>query len=85
MKFRSSRDCYNQCRDCLASGIEKGLAVTTACHYQAKRGLLGSTCEIGFDYESDETRAANMWGPVPVWNGTGWSGGTLETRPFGFF
>ena len=50
--FKSGQDCFNQCYPCLLSGIQKGLAVTTYCHYAAYTvGYKKATCQMGFDYE----------------------------------
>lgn len=50
--FKDAQDCYNRCESCLLSGIQKGLAVTTYCHYAAYTvGYKKATCQMGFDYE----------------------------------
>ena len=50
--FKDAQDCFNRCEACLASGIAKGLAVTTYCHYAAYTvGYKKATCQMGFDYQ----------------------------------
>lgn len=49
--FHSGQDCFNQCAACLQKGIDKGLAVTTSCHYKVPVfATIKATCEMGFDY-----------------------------------
>ena len=56
--FKDAQDCFNRCESCLASGIMKGLAVTTYCHYAAYTvGYKKATCQMGFDYQ-DTTSAS---------------------------
>ncbi len=81
LRFRDFKDCWEQCYSCLAKGIQAGRAVKNQCNYQAKWGTLGSTCEMGYDYDGVENLAATneklflqeklgVWTPFQGWNGT---------------
>ena len=45
--------CYDECINCLASGIDQHLAVTTSCQFKvfyARGPAIKGTCNMGFDY-----------------------------------
>ncbi|KAL8897712.1 MAG: hypothetical protein Q9192_002443 [Flavoplaca navasiana] len=83
-QFRDPKDCWEQCQSCLRRGIEAGRAVTTQCNYQADKMQLGSTCEMGFEYDTMESLAKlqpgglnnpqwvslGQWEPYWGWKGT---------------
>ncbi|KAL8710568.1 MAG: hypothetical protein Q9220_004792 [cf. Caloplaca sp. 1 TL-2023] len=47
-KWNDQENCFQKCQPCLSRGINKHLAVTTYCRYDAGGG---SWCEMGFVYE----------------------------------
>ncbi|KAL8888068.1 MAG: hypothetical protein Q9215_004448 [Flavoplaca cf. flavocitrina] len=83
-QFRDPKDCWEQCQSCLRRGIEAGRAVTTQCNYQANKLQLGSTCEMGFEWDTIESLAKiqpgglnnparvslGQWEPYWGWKGT---------------
>ncbi|KAL8775637.1 MAG: hypothetical protein Q9209_000133 [Squamulea sp. 1 TL-2023] len=90
-RFRDPKDCWEQCYSCLAKGINIGRAVTTQCNYQAHWGTLGSTCEMGFDYDTPESLAKAIFWEDGQWTGfrppqepakwipfQGWQGGISD-------
>ncbi|CAO1600702.1 hypothetical protein XANCAGTX0491_004384 [Xanthoria calcicola] len=92
LQFRDPKDCWEQCQACLQKGIDAGRAVKTQCNYQADKMQLGSTCEMGFDYDTPEGLAKmqpgglndldevsmGQWVPYLGWKGTTNAGtGTL--------
>ncbi|KAL8728939.1 MAG: hypothetical protein Q9166_005034 [cf. Caloplaca sp. 2 TL-2023] len=87
IQFRDPKDCYEKCQDCLRRGIMAGKAVTTQCNYQARRATLGSTCEMGFEYDTEESIKEQYYAyppSGPFWNETTgtWDGDvTLTNSP----
>ncbi|KAL8646800.1 MAG: hypothetical protein Q9226_006706 [Calogaya cf. arnoldii] len=83
-EFRDPKDCWEQCQACLRKNIDAGRAVKTQCNYQADKSQKGSTCEMGFDYDTIEGLAKmqpgglniqdevslGQWVPYLGWKGT---------------
>lgn len=94
LQFRDPKDCWEQCQACLQKGIDAGRAVKTQCNYQADKMQLGSTCEMGFDYDTPEDLAKmqpgglnnlddvsmGQWVPYLGWKGTISSSGGILFR-----